>query len=63
MTWTEWLEKFVESTMECTRETDTDKQRQLEDNGFETFMVCAFLQNNDSDKCGSLKIFFRCNVH
>ena len=56
---TEWLKQFVESTSECTQETDTNKQEQLEDDSFETFMAHAFLQNSDSDKCGSLKKNFQ----
>ena len=49
---TRWLEQFVESTAECTQATDTNKQKKLKDDSFETFMACAFLQNSDSDKCG-----------
>ena len=56
---TEWLKQFVESTSECTQETDTNKQKQLENDSFETFMACAFLQNSDNDKHGSLKKNFQ----
>ena len=40
---TERLEQFVESTSEHAQETDTDKQKQLKDDSFETFMACKFL--------------------
>ena len=56
---TEWLKQFMESTSECTQETDTNKQQQLEDDSFETFMARAFLQNGDSNECGSLKKKFQ----
>ena len=56
---TEWLEQFAESTSECTWETDTNKQKQLKDDSFETFMAHAFLSNGDSNECGSLKKNFQ----
>ena len=40
---TEWFEVFVESTSEHTQETDTDKQKEHNDDSFETFMAHAFL--------------------
>ena len=53
------MKQFAESTSECTQETDPNKHEQLKDDSFETFMACAFLQNGDSDKCGSLKKNFQ----
>ena len=40
---TQWLELFAESTAEHTQETDTNEQKKLKDDSFETFMACAFL--------------------